>query len=80
MPTPPTAWLPPQLRRVSEMLIAVVALCVLGVAVQSWVDSRAHAAVDTHVAGETARWDSLKEDISEIKADVKEIKREVKIP
>lgn len=80
MPTPPTDWLPAHMQKVAKMLIAIVSLCMLGVAVQSWVDSRAHAAVDIHAVGESARWEALREDISEIKADVKEIKKEVRAP
>jgi hypothetical protein len=36
--------------------------------------------VDVHATQESARWEALREDISEIKADVKEIKREVRQP
>lgn len=60
------------------MLIAAVVLGMLGVAIQAWVDSRAHAAIETHAATEQAAWQGIREDVQEIKADVKEIKREMK--
>ena len=70
-----TDWLPKGLRGVAEMILACVALLGMGVALQAWVDSRAHAAVEGHAASEGAVLQSVKEDVAEIKADVKSLLR-----
>ena len=53
------------------MILACVALIGMGIALQAWVDSRAHAAVDSHAASEGAVLQAVKEDVAEIKSDVK---------
>ena len=70
-----TDWLPRNLHSVAEMLLAAVALLGMGIAMQAWVDSRAHAAVEGHAASEGAVLQSVKEDVAEIKADVKSLLR-----
>jgi hypothetical protein len=70
-----TDWLPRGLRGVAEMILACVALLGMGIALQAWVDSRAHAAVEGHAASEGAVLQSVREDIAEIKQDVKSLLR-----